>query len=68
MENILLYTKLTALPEKMKLEVSNFIDFLIAKAKIKQEKNKAVFGSAKGMFTIHEGFDEPLDDFKEYMH
>jgi antitoxin (DNA-binding transcriptional repressor) of toxin-antitoxin stability system len=25
------------------------------------------FGSAKGMFTIGENFDDPLDDFNEYM-
>jgi hypothetical protein len=27
-----------------------------------------VFGSAKGMFTIMPGFNEPLEDFKEYMY
>ena len=68
MDNILLYTKLTSLPENMKTEVSDFIDFLMSKAKIKQEKKKAIFGSAKGLFVIHDDFDDPLDDFKEYMH
>jgi prevent-host-death family protein len=28
---------------------------------------KPQFGSAKGLFTISEDFDEPLEDFKEYM-
>ncbi len=25
------------------------------------------FGSAKGLITVAEDFDEPLDDFREYM-
>ncbi len=28
---------------------------------------KPQFGSAKGLITMSEDFDEPLDDFKEYM-
>jgi len=32
-DNTLLYNKLTILPESMKSEVSDFIDFLISKAK-----------------------------------
>ena len=28
---------------------------------------KPQFGSAKGMITIAEDFDEPLEDFSEYM-
>ena len=70
MENIVLYSKLASLPEKMKDEVSDFIDFLLSKAKSeKAEENRqtAKFGSAKGMFTIMPDFDEPLEDFKEYM-
>ncbi len=70
MDNILLYNKLTSLPDNMKSEVSDFIDFLMAKAqKEKKVKTpaKPQFGSAKGMFKINPDFDEPLDDFKEYM-
>ncbi len=70
MNTSLLYSKLSALPENLKKEVANFIDLLIAKSNqdISSPKvRKAKFGSAKGMFIMHEGFDEPLDDFKEYM-
>ncbi|WP_093326346.1 type II toxin-antitoxin system VapB family antitoxin [Olivibacter domesticus] len=71
MDNRLLYSKLQALPEHMRAEVADFIDFLTAKAKISQEmpqQSKAPkFGSAKGMFKMHDDFDEPLEDFKEYM-
>ncbi len=28
---------------------------------------KPVFGSAKGMFVVKPDFNEPLEDFKEYM-
>lgn len=30
-------------------------------------KRRPTFGSAKGLVTIADDFDEPLEDFKEYM-
>jgi antitoxin (DNA-binding transcriptional repressor) of toxin-antitoxin stability system len=30
-------------------------------------KRRPRFGSAKGLITISDDFDEPLEDFKEYM-
>lgn len=30
-------------------------------------KRRPKFGSAKGLVTISDDFDEPLEDFKEYM-
>ena len=33
---------------------------------VKQEKPRPQFGSAKGMFTMAEDFDAPLEDFDEY--
>ena len=68
MDNILLYKKLLALPDNLKSEVADFIDFLATKAKMKQKKTKPKFGSGKDMFTMKPDFDQPLDDFKEYMH
>lgn len=59
------------LPEPLKSEVSDFIDFLVSKNKKNKEhsgKQKAQFGSAKGMFIMKPGFDDPLEDFKEYLH
>lgn len=70
MDNVLLYSKLASLPENMKSEVSDFIDFLMTKARKEKKTNvqaKPQFGSAKGMFKMNADFDEPLDDFKEYM-
>ncbi len=68
MDNILLYKKLSALPDRLKSEVGDFIDFLAAKAKKKQQKVKPMFGSGKDMFIMKPDFDEPPDDFKEYMY
>ncbi len=71
MDNIILYSKLATLPDNMKSEVSDFIDFLLNKAK-KDKKNTVIpepkFGSGKGMFSVHADFDEPLEDFIDYMN
>ena len=71
MENVSFYDKFNALPEKLKGEVLNFIEFLLEKNH-KNKKNKKVktpkFGSCKGMFEMAPDFDEPLEDFKEYMY
>lgn len=65
----MLYTKLNNLPDSMKAQVADFIEFLENKAEKQAQvpKVKPKFGSAKGMFVMHQDFDEPLEDFKEYM-
>ena len=71
MDNTLLYNKLAALRENIKNEVLDFIDFLLNKSKnIQPDKDrpKPKFGSGKGLFKIKPSFDEPLEDFKDYMH
>lgn len=67
MEYIQLYTKLNRLPDDLKSEVNNFIDFLLSKYKKEKEKKKPKFGYAQGEIYISPDFDEPLEDFKEYM-
>lgn len=67
MDNVHLYTKLTSLSESMKAEVADFIDFLLTKKNKNDNKPKAKFGSGKGMFKIKPGFDDPIEDLKEYM-
>lgn len=66
--------KLQELPTELLGEVEDFIDFLKAKhAKAPIESNKveepkSLYGAAKGLITyISDDFNEPLDDFKEYM-
>lgn len=65
MDNLLFYKKFSNLPDSMKSEVSNFIDFLITKNKT-NTKQKPKFGSAKGMFKMKKNFDDPIEDFKDY--
>jgi Protein of unknown function (DUF2281) len=61
--------ELNLLPETLKIEVLNFIEYL--KSKRKKEaiiiKKRPVFGYAKGTFVMSPDFDEPLEDFKDYM-
>lgn len=66
MTTTILYSKINALPPSMIKEVDDFVEFLITKQrknKIKERK----FGCAKGLITMHDDFDAPLEDFKEYM-
>lgn len=67
MENSLLYYKIMKLPDNLKKEAEDFIEFLNMKSKRPTTDKKPKFGSAKGTFLIKEDFDEPLEDFKEYM-
>jgi len=67
MTEIQLYTKLSTLSPALKAEVSDFVDFLLSKKKKAAKAKKPKFGYAKGQFKMSPDFDEPLDDFKEYM-
>ena len=35
---------------------------------VNTKQSLPVFGSAKGWFEMKDDFDEPLNDFEEYMH
>lgn len=70
MDNISLYTRINSLPSHLQKEVRDFVEFL----KQRLEKDKSgdldkprVFGQLKGKIEISPDFDEPLDDFKDYM-
>ena len=68
MENDILLDKLSKLPESLKQEVYDFVNFLITKCPAPDTENASpVFGSGKGMFIMKPDFDEPLEDFKDYM-
>lgn len=68
MSTLSIHTKLETLTPDLKEEVNDFIDFLIEKSS-KEKKKKIIpqFGSAKGEIKMSPDFDEPLDDFKDYM-
>ena len=55
--------------ENLKQELLFFLDFLLAKQFTveKAVKRTPKFGCAKGTFKMADDFDEPLEDFKDYM-
>jgi hypothetical protein len=68
MNDITIYTKLASLPDDLKKEVDDFVDFIKSKRKIvDQEKKKRPAGLAKGLIHMKDDFDDPLEDFNEYM-
>ena len=72
-------SQLEELPEEKKQEASDFIAFLLAKTKEEKKKADKIsftkvegnpdkgFGSLKGKIWMSPDFDEPLEDFKDYM-
>ena len=67
MTDIDVYIKLATLPDNMKREVDDFVDFLKPKSATKgKTENQRKAGLAKGLICMKEGFDDPLDDFKDY--
>jgi len=79
----LILNKYISLPEKLQEEVENFIDFLVFKQQSvekfsregigsrkpgnKKKNKKSNFGSARGLIVIKCDFDQPIEDFNEYM-
>jgi uncharacterized protein DUF2281 len=66
MDSSVVLTQFSMLPDNLKQEVADFIAFLNQKNKPKVKKPRK-FGAAKGMFIMSSDFDEPLEDFKDYM-
>ena len=74
-----LIQQLSQMPEGMKKELFVFVEYLIfkyktppssataAKADGKNGKKPLKAGFLKGTFLLADDFDEPLEDFKEYM-
>ena len=65
MTDLNFYTKISSLPDYLKSEVVDFIDFLSRKKKKDKpvRKKDRVFGSAKGKIILMPDFDDPVDDF-----
>jgi len=68
MNNHDLFLDINSLPQDIKKEVMDFIEFLKNKnpKKIKAMKERK-FGYAKGFFKMAPDFDEPLEDINEYI-
>jgi Protein of unknown function (DUF2281) len=70
MSDRLLQSKINLLQsDELKRDLSLYVDFLLTKQleNSTEKKRMRVFGSAKGTFKMSADFNEPLDDFKEYM-
>jgi hypothetical protein len=69
MSDLSLYIRISSLPSQLKTEISDYLDFLVSKRlnKRKQSNRHPKAGCMKGTFKMSADFDEPLDDFKEYM-
>ncbi len=68
MSDIDIYIQLSTLPDDLKKEVGNFVAFLKSKKSTKVKAKKQVkAGLAKGLIEMTDDFDDPLEDFKEYM-
>lgn len=62
-----LIKKIESLPGELQKEVEDFVEFLKLKVNeepVQQPTRKA--GFAKGLFVVKEGFDDPVQDFKDY--
>jgi hypothetical protein len=59
MTDIDIYIILVSLPDEMKKEVSDFIEFLKSKTNTKEKtKTQRKAGLAKGLIEMKEGFDD----------
>ena len=67
MTDIQLYAQITSLPADLKKEVSDFVEFLKQKTKAKTKLRQRQLGAAKELIKMAADFDEPLEDFKDYM-
>ena len=67
MTNTTLYTKILTLPQPIQNELIDYMEFLIQKHKLHNIKVHPKAGCMQGTFKMSADFNEPLDDFKEYM-
>lgn len=68
MDTIQLYEKILKLTEQKKSKVADFIDSIESKPEEKTVKNKAKFGSGKNIFVMMANFEDPIEDFIDYMN
>lgn len=59
------FKKMKSLPDELKKEVDDFVDFLLTKEHKKNRERKS--GLAKGLIKMKNDFDEPLEDFNKYI-
>ena len=67
-----IFQKYNYQPLELRKEVADFIQFLVQKyqqnqVKESNPKRSSNFGSAKGLIIMSDDFNEPLEEFQEYM-
>ena len=69
MGHIQLLEKVKKIPLAYQQEVEDFIDFILSKKRPTAAKKGAQrkVGCLKGKLQMADDFDEPLEDFKDYM-
>lgn len=67
MSTTALLSEITALPPELRQEVEDFVAFLHTKKRQKKRLQEREFGYAMGKVKLAADFDDPLDDFKDYM-
>jgi hypothetical protein len=67
MTNTALLSKISSLPNSLKKELLDYMEFLIKKHKVAQTKKRPKAGCMKGTFKMSSDFNAPLEDFKRYI-
>lgn len=70
MSDLTFLEKVKQMPPDFQQEVRNFIDYMWDKKLKKEPVNSeklSLFGAFKGKSWMSPDFDEPLEDFKDYM-
>ncbi len=67
MTNTSLILEINSLPKDLREEVVDFVEFLKKKSRAKSKLKMREFGFAKGKIKLSADFDEPLDEFKNFI-
>lgn len=58
---------LSKLPDSLKLEILHYTEFLVNKCSENDSTKKREAGLLKGKIWMSDDFDDPLEEFEEYM-
>jgi hypothetical protein len=67
MSDTSLYLDYQCLPEDQRKELLAYLETLKKKSRKKMSPAKRKFGALKGKFKVPVDFNQPLDDFKDYI-
>jgi len=67
MSVIQLYTQISSLPNDLQKKVAEYISFLKYQAKKPSKQKGRTSGLAKGMISMKDNFNDPIEDFQDYM-